>query len=485
MTEICSHRPPATVFPRQFVLAEDAQGLPGRWIRKMAQGWSLWHCPSLSTHAIADERGRAIGWLLGDPIPPADAAGPALKIARGVRSEDFARGLESALRSISGRFVAIVLDESLRRVYPGPAAQLGVVFNAAERRVASSLGLAATVDHADTELIEALDIPNQDRYFPFGLTPDRRVRRLLPNHYLDLDSFEPVRSWPAPHTRFGASTETARVVEGIADKVRQNVEAIAALGPVAVALTAGRDSRMVLAAARRVLPAIECYTYGLPDKKAQLDCRTAGALARRLRLRHEIVHWAEPTAPDLQQWQERTGHCVAGRVWQLVTTHEQLQPGRRLSGMGGEVGRCFFWRKQDLEATRVGPQQIIERLRLPVHRRLCLEADAWLHSLPVNAPPDVLDLLYIEQRLGCWAGPQAYGNANASMAPLCDQLVFESMLALPWHYRFEQKLAVDFISHLWPDLLSLPFNREVGSGVIAKLRHRARRMWRALQSGPG
>jgi hypothetical protein len=91
----------------------------------------------------------------------------------------------------------------------------------------------------------------------------------------------------------------------------------------------------------------------------------------------------------------------------------------------------------------------------------------------------------MEQRLGCWAGPQAYGLETASLAPMCDQQVFESMVGLPWRYRFEQRLAVDVVSHLWPDLLAFPFNRELESSLLTKLRNRARHLWRAVQARPG
>jgi hypothetical protein len=237
---------------------------------------------------------------------------------------------------------------------------------------------------------------------------------------------------------------------------------------------------MVLAATRGLRPNVACYTFRLPDRKAAIDTRVAGAIARRAGLRHEIVEWVEPTPSDLETWQERTGHCVGGRVWRLVTTQRRLEKGLRLSGMCGEVGRSYLWRPDDLEAGAITAPHLVERLHLPLHPRICAEAEAWLDSLPAKAPPDVLDLLYLEQRLGCWSGPQAYGQEAGSVAPMCDDRVFESMVALPWHYRFDQRLATDVIEHLWPELLAFPFNREPGFGVVARFRHRARRVWRVM-----
>jgi hypothetical protein len=142
--------------------------------------------------------------------------------------------------------------------------------------------------------------------------------------------------------------------------------------------------------------------------------------------------------------------------------------------MCGEVGRAFYWRKEDLDGGQVSASSVVERLRLPAHPRLCLEAERWLGSLPVTEAPQVLDLLYIEQRLGCWAAPKAYGQPGSGRAPLNDNQLFEWMLTLPYDYRFQQKLAPAVIERLWPDLLAFPFNQEFGVRRFAtNLRKRA------------
>ena len=154
--------------------------------------------------------------------------------------------------------------------------------------------------------------------------------------------------------------------------------------------------------------------------------------------------------------------------------------------MGGEVGRCFYWRRQDLNGAKLSAPELIRRLRLPPHPRLIGKAEEWLASLPASEAPHVLDLLYIEQRLGCWAAPQGYGQRTTGMAPLADQQLFELMLSLPWDYRFEQKLAVDLIARLWPELLAYPFNQEFGfRRVLKTFRDRARIALRPLRIRSG
>ena len=77
----------------------------------------------------------------------------------------------------------------------------------------------------------------------------------------------------------------------------------------------------------------------------------------------------------------------------------------------------------------------------------------------------ILDLTYIEQRLGCWGGPQHYGHPHSSalrLFPFCHRKIFELMLKLPYEYRQKQELTIDIIRQEWPELLSLPFNSFTG-----------------------
>jgi hypothetical protein len=117
--------------------------------------------------------------VIGHPIGCWDD----LRLPRPAGDLRFADAVESSLTDISGRYVAIIAADGLQRVYPDSAGQLGVVFNAEAGLVASSLLLpAANLADPDDELARPLDLPHRDLFYPFGLTPDRKVRRLLPNH---------------------------------------------------------------------------------------------------------------------------------------------------------------------------------------------------------------------------------------------------------------------------------------------------------------
>ena len=91
-------------------------------------------------------------------------------------------------------------------------------------------------------------------------------------------------------------------------------------------------------------------------------------------------------------------------------------------------------------------------------------ASNWLDQLPTSDLLEKLDLFYIEQRLGCWAGPARYGPLydRFLMYPFNSRRPYELMLSLPQDYRREERMPVDLIKLRWPELLEFPFNEPFG-----------------------
>jgi hypothetical protein len=94
-------------------------------------------------------------------------------------------------------------------------------------------------------------------------------------------------------------------------------------------------------------------------------------------------------------------------------------------------------------------------------------AEAWLEGLPPGfraRAADVLDLAYVEQRLGCWQAPSTYlfpGRRYVSN-PMAEAFAIETMLRLPESYRASGMLQRDMVAYGWPELLAVPFNEPTG-----------------------
>jgi hypothetical protein len=188
-------------------------------------------------------------------------------------------------------------------------------------------------------------------------------------------------------------------------------------------------------------------------------------LARRHGLEYDVVHWEEASASDLSTWLDRTGACAAGAIWKGAKTDEQLDPARvNVVGLAGEVGRAFYWRKSDSPTSPLSWSDLLERIRAPALEQIGERARRWLEGVPLRDTLTILDLLYLEQRLGGWAGPTLYGNVRSRyiVLPFNAPRIFQLMLTLPYEYRRANRFAEDLIRARWPELLDLPFNEPIG-----------------------
>lgn len=148
-----------------------------------------------------------------------------------------------------------------------------------------------------------------------------------------------------------------------------------------------------------------------------------------------------------------------------------------LMGWGGEVGRSFYWYKDDKSDTTsslITPNEILNRMSMPETPYLLDRASKWLESLPIKNNFLTLDLLYLEQRLACWAGPSLYGHVynRFRLYPFTHRRIIEIMLSLPPDYKRTETLATDIIKSQWSELLDFPFNKPLGIKKIFYFAHK-------------
>lgn len=118
-------------------------------------------------------------------------------------------------------------------------------------------------------------------------------------------------------------------------------------------LTGGQDSRLLLSAIEpRRRNGLRVMTLGRPDSP---DVRIAAGLARRYGMRHEILSVDGLDALDPE---EAYARCVAAAgaielgadplAWAALDFAEaRAMPGPRISGLGGEVARGFYYLGRD------------------------------------------------------------------------------------------------------------------------------------------
>ncbi len=394
--------------------------------------------------------------------------------------------------AFGGRFAVAVLDAPHPRFYLDPCGSLSAVYCAHQRIVASTPNLIPYDEHSRdrVELACAIGIPYTEGMYPFTLTPRHGVDRILPNHYLDLRDWRTKRHWPK-----GPLVETHAVEEAVAEIatiVKRQIAAVVAATPTYLPLTAGLDSRMLLACARGVADRLELFTRAIGDRNAAIDCDTARRIAKRFGLKHFLLPMVPSTHADLEEWMFRIAYSTSElRGWQCATMYKRLPGGHAvLGGQAGEAARGYYWRADDTGATAISPERLVEICACPIEAETLAVARAWLETVPAADALQTLDLFFVEQDMGGWAGivPYAECDPGFPIFPLCHRRVVERMLTLPAPYRRAGRMARDVIAREWPELLEWPINEPIGATRLLfeakRALHRTRQALRRIAVGP-
>lgn len=502
---------PPDQLPRQWLLARDADLVPDPWERRSLRGWTLGFHPDAHVCDLRSREGGLIGWLVeplaylsphGGVVPESELVLPvasrasAAAVERALYGRD-ARGLSNGA-GVEGLWVAILpgLDsgDGGGRVYLGAAHS--VVYDPTRRVVATTHNLVPALERNEL-LSRAYDPLATFSFFTFGLTAFHTLKRLLPNHYLDLATFEPVRHWPPE-----ALEQYTDGSEGAAAVIAHSRRLLATLSRsyrhYRVFLSAGRDSRAVLAILAPLIEErgldVRLSTTVRPDMEARVDLQAARRLARIAELPHDIRRREPHTSEEdaVLRAFVRIGESKAGRILSapgLARQNAPRDPRFVLAGMAGETARGYYWDRSDDSGIRrppplVTPELLVRRTGSPNLRPILQAADRWLQSVPPDvraSSATVLDLAYVEQRLGCWESSSRYlfpGRPRVT-SPMAAAFNLQTMLRLPESYRGQGLLQRDIVEQGWPELMVVPFNQPTG---VLRLRRALRRLARTVRS---
>ncbi len=418
--------------------------------------------PDLPMIRVTDSEGLATGILLGFPI---DLAGRCLiqtswqMPARSQADPDaFSSDL---LRALGGRFLWIQTAGGQNRIYPDCSAQVTCVYDAGARMAGSTAyALLDAKDYDcrfDKASFDRLGIDGEG-WFPAGLTAHHGINRLLPNHCLDLDRWEVRRVWPK--SRQQTADDLSESVTEIICIIQAQIEAlIGQPKKLALALTAGLDTRTMLACARPYLANIDLLTVTGGDRH-EVDTITAKRIATELGLSHIALPRLVASEDQQSLYIRRGGHCVGDSnakfhpsVWPIAKTHIFI------GGAGGEIARPPILRDYDTVDTQLTPQFLADRLGLPRTDAIVDALSHHLDSMSFLSALEILDLVYLEDRYAPWYGSQfCCDPVLLRFAPFITTRSVELMMRLPQDWKLTSRLAHAIIERLWPELERYPYN---------------------------
>lgn len=363
------------------------------------------------------------------------------------------------VNQFGGRWLLLTSD----CIYVDSTASQPAVFSKKERIIASSPELIK--GDYDNELIADLNVVEKDNWYPFGLTPKVGVNRLTPNHHLCLNDFVSIRN--------EVNLNDANVsLENLIDKTINSIDSTGAAfinSGLFVGLTAGFDSRMLLAGLKEQIKSTNNVKFWTAKSVAldnPKDIYTAKKLSMKFSLNHDVIYPVSTSQGEIDSWLMRVGHVRAGAKMFNHKMEEEAGGNKPFfHGMIGELARGTYWKDGDSK-DKLNGKFLLQRMNLPQTPKLISAANIWLENLPNDISVyKVLDLLYLEQRIGCWGS--AANIASTRHAPIVFPLnrkdVVDGMLNLSVAEKKSESLHKGVIKRQWPELLYYPFNETFGS----------------------
>jgi hypothetical protein len=270
--------------------------------------------------------------------------------------------------------------------------------------------------------------------------------------------------------------------------------------PNFVPVTAGRDSRLVLAAARSAGVLYEATTGGGDESP---DVRTGRRLAELAGVPHTLV----PDDPHGSVWSDwRRAAAVLALTESGAAT---LADGAGFplgprdgplpiwhSGQGGEIARGYYGVGEGDVADRLtraflgqrpgraGPLSDAGReiVRKQVEDWVGEQREAGVASI------DIPDMFYLQRRMGTWAGPThgAVEYVRDTTSPFWSARMLPDLLGLPAHERARGEYHTRVLERLWPEVVDVPFEKtaRLPRKVAGELRRRAARVRRGPSADP-
>lgn len=417
--------------------------------------------PDIGRFPLSDMNGRNLGCLIGFPIDI-----DRRQVVRGplqlpvLRESDPDKLAAEVLDQLAGRFVWLADLPEVRRLYPDPTASVPCVFDASLK----AAGLTAhCLDHPtnlqdrfDTDLVTRMRVDHEG-WLPAGLTAHTGVARLLPNHYLDLETWSAIRFRGARDLTGNTSLDGA--VEDLAEAVEAQIQAL--LGEdrnVIVGLTAGRDTRMVAAAAKKFRKDLTFVTLR-PAGGGDIDAIMARRIARKHGLRHRELPLVRSSENERDIYIANGVHAVSGVNSHIFPSLKPLREGHVfVGGTGGELSRGYLWNDGDT-ASIPAATNLVSRLGLPQHDVVVRQVQNWIDGLDVVNAAEVYEMAYLELREGCWASVQFPCDPTlVRYQPLLADRAVRAMMGISREDKSKALLADSVIAHYWREMSDMPFN---------------------------
>jgi len=327
--------------------------------------------------------------------------------------------------------------------------------------IAEVLGL-----QPDREALEFIDLKKYKHWgkkeyiFPGKCSLFKEIKRLLPNYYLDFRIGSSHRYWP---DRYLGNISLEECVSRSSDILRGLIKSAFNRFELALSITAGRDTRLLLAVCREISDSLYIFTniYWQLDEKSA-DIMIPSLLLSRLGLRHNIIKCPTKMDHEFAEIYYRNvsaAHHVYGPIAQGMYEHYP-QNMICMKGNAIPIVKSNYPKISNRKEVDVRILAKLHRVEnSPFANRHYAE---WLSDTSEIYNVNIFDLFQWEIKEGSW---QAMSQLEMDIAqevfvPFnCRSLLVDMLSVDEIHRRApEYELHKTMIANLWPELLEVAIN---------------------------
>lgn len=459
-------------YRRQFLLARQAVSELDTWAVMTVGNYYLHIHPDLETTVVGDNGKLLV--LLGCLFDPQNYQATNNDILQNllVSSDNF-RELIIALKPYPGRYALLYRDGkefyliqdalSLREVYY--CKSKNVVICGSQPNLIAKFARPEIVISNDIDFLEFYNTHLKDNRWNHNYkwigdeTFYDGIKHLLPNHYLDINKRDVQRYWP------NASIERLSLEEAVTKCcafLQGTLKSMAYRHQLMQAITAGQDSRTLLAASKEIKDRVYYFINDHGLGKNHPDIVVPKDICARLGLAFHIHTVPEEIDEEFRQIFMNNTFFASDRILSTIYNVYFKNHSDKINILGvGEIGRSRYGK----HPRHLNSYRLIYKLGYRNGRYIMNQAEKIIAELlPVSSTYNInaLTLFYWEHTLGNWG---ATGNSESDIAieelnPFCSHLMYETLLCVDDKYSnyYNPIIFTELIRKMWPELLAWPIN---------------------------
>lgn len=339
---------------RQFILSPSViTGLTEHFSQEKFGDHHLYTHKELKTHSVGNDDNTYSITLLGFIISPINIEKSDRDIiSELIKDQPSIDEFSKKLNHLTGRFVILLKIKDKNYVFHDPCGLRSVNYKKSENGIyigssTEIIKLACSIQKGinHSAYIESSYMERDiEHWIPSGLSLYDDVEHLVPNHYLEFNASSQKRYWP---NRKLESMDAKKAAKESANLIENSILSASKRFKIAIPMTAGWDSRLILALSKKISNEAYFYTlkYRSLDEKSD-DISIPKKLLNKLNLSHNILNCDQSPTEEFKSIYEKNSVPSHFNDWGKIAYgifSNYPQELVCLKGNCSEIARCFYY----------------------------------------------------------------------------------------------------------------------------------------------